>query len=133
MSGGEILFGVWGMTPAPQGSKSQTRTGHMYEANKALPAWRALMVETFKATAGDDWEPWNGALECGVRFYVPKPRTTKFPEPMGKPDLDKLQRAVGDALKIAGIISDDSRITHWNARKCWTITEAGAAIVLRQV
>lgn len=130
---GTLQFGVWAMTPAPQGSKSQTRTGHMFEANKKLPAWRGLLVETFKGAVGPDWEPWDCPLECVVTFWLPKPRTTKFPAPIGKPDTDKLQRAVGDALTIAGIIRDDSRIVHWNARKVWTITEAGAAIVLRQV
>lgn len=133
MSDGYIVLDVWGMTPAPQGSKSQTRTGHMYEANRNLPKWRDLLVQSFKARIGENWEPWDCPLECFVEFYIPKPRTTKFRAPMGKPDTDKLQRAIGDALTIAKVIRDDSRIIHWDARKRWTITEAGAGIILRQV
>jgi Holliday junction resolvase RusA-like endonuclease len=130
---GEIEFLITGMTPAPQGSKSQDRNGRMYEANKKLPAWRRLMVAQFKATVGADWEAWGGGLYCGAVFRIPKPPTSKFPGPLAKPDTDKLQRAVGDALTIAGVITDDSRIIHWNARKEWTLQEPGAYIVLRQI
>ena len=35
------------------------------------------------------------------------------------PDVDKLQRAVGDALKKARILTDDSRIVQWIAGKRW--------------
>jgi len=34
-----------------------------------------------------------------------------------KPDADKLARAIGDALTIAGVIRDDSYIIEWNIRK----------------
>jgi Holliday junction resolvase RusA-like endonuclease len=33
------------------------------------------------------------------------------------PDLDKLLRAIGDALTIAGVFADDSRIIEINASK----------------
>ena len=35
------------------------------------------------------------------------------------PDLDKLQRALGDALTQAGTIRDDARIVVWHAVKRW--------------
>lgn len=132
MTGPEVRFDVLGMDPIPQGSKSVTKTGRMYEANKHLPAWRKMLVTEFEKVAGEGWDAWDGALECVAVFWIPKPRTTKFTQPISKPDTDKLQRAVGDALKIAGIISDDSRILHWNARKAWAQDLPGATIILRQ-
>jgi len=38
------------------------------------------------------------------------------------PDLDKLQRALGDALTQAGIVRDDALIVEWSARKLWGTT-----------
>ncbi|WP_269939037.1 RusA family crossover junction endodeoxyribonuclease [Arthrobacter sp. HY1533] len=131
---GEVRFGIWGTAPAPQGSKSVTKKGIMFEANKNLKPWREIMVAHMKATVGPDWEPWSGPVQAVGIFYMPKPRTTRFPVPMGKPDLDKLQRAVGDALTQARIISDDARIVHWNVQKQWALDGGpGLHLVLRQI
>ena len=49
---------------------------------------------------------------------IPKPPTVKRLAVTVPPDLDKLQRAVGDALSInAGLIKDDAQIIEWHARK----------------
>ncbi|HCG2982404.1 RusA family crossover junction endodeoxyribonuclease [Corynebacterium striatum] len=37
--------------------------------------------------------------------------------PSTPPDADKLCRALGDALTMAGVIKDDARITTWHATK----------------
>ena len=53
-------------------------------------------------------------------FQMPKPKTTKYPDyPGGTPDLDKLQRAVGDALTASGIVEDDARIVRWHTDETW--------------
>jgi Holliday junction resolvase RusA-like endonuclease len=48
--------------------------------------------------------------------------------------LDKLVRAVGDALAIAGVYTDDSRITRISARKLYAQgVEPGASITVKTI
>lgn len=105
----------------PQGSKSVNRkTGHMFEANARLKAWRKQAGTALQLHTRDHlgaWEPYDGALHVDVTFYLPRGKTVTRDLPSVKPDLDKLQRALGDMLTIAGIITDDARITRWSPRK----------------
>lgn len=107
--------------PRPQGSKSvNRRTGVMFEANPETRAWRASCARHLELWAGTyfgAWEPFDGPLLVDVTFVMPEPKRPSFAEPAVKPDLDKLQRALGDALTVAQIIKDDARITTWHARK----------------
>lgn len=94
-------------TPVPQGSKSLSRTGVMYEANKALKPWRARVraAALWRAPA----ELMEGPLVLAVAFGMPRPKTVKREFPSVKPDLDKILRAVGDAL--TGVVyKDDAQI-----------------------
>ena len=121
-------------TPIPQGSKSVTRRGHMYEANRKLGPWRKTMETELKALRrefGKGWEPWDGPLEVDATFYFRRPARPSFREPAVKPDLDKLQRALGDALTSAGIVKDDARITTWHARKRYGHTPGVAIRYIR--
>lgn len=106
--------------PIPQGSKSVTKTGHMYEANPRLKAWRAGACTVMTLWMGawfGAWQPYDGPLEVDVTFTFRRPQRPKYGLPAVKPDTDKLQRALGDAMTIAGLITDDARITTWHARK----------------
>jgi Holliday junction resolvase RusA-like endonuclease len=63
-----------------------------------------------------------------------RPGSTKFKDfPAGAPDLDKIQRAIGDALEKSRLITNDSRICHWNIRKVWAIGVPGMDIEVRQI
>ena len=107
-------------TPIPQGSKSVTRTGIMFEANNRLKPWRETMSNAFTAwtaTFQGAWEPFDKPLAVDVTFHIPRPKRPKFDLPATPADLDKYQRALGDAMKTGGILKDDSRITTWHARK----------------
>lgn len=107
-------------TPIPQGSKSATRTGVMYEANPKLRPWRATMTTHLTAWTGTwfgAWEPYDGPLLVDVTFWIPRPKRPMFQLPATPADLDKYQRALGDALTQSGLIKDDARITTWCARK----------------
>lgn len=105
----------------PQGSKSvNRRTGHMFEANARLKAWRkeaGVALDLYTGTWFGAWEPHDGPLHVDVTFYLPRGKTVTRELPSTKPDLDKLQRALGDVLTINGIITDDARITRWSPRK----------------
>jgi len=65
---------------------------------------------------------------------MPKPKTVDSPLPSVAPDLDKLVRAVGDALAIAGVYADDSRIVRISARKVYAQgIEPGASISVKTI
>lgn len=128
----DFTFRVNG-TAAPQGSKKAFIRGgkvNLVEMSKNLPAWRAQVKQAAeKAFTGT-------AMDCPVSviatFYIPKPKSTKFKDyPAGPPDTDKLQRAVGDALQAAGVLTNDSRIVHWDAAKVWG--PAGATITITEL
>lgn len=101
--------------PVPQGSKSISRSGHMYEANKKLKPWRDKIVQI--ARLAHRGAPLDMPVEVTAYFCVPKPKKPKFALPATPADLDKYQRALGDGLTQAGVIKDDARIVHWNAWK----------------
>lgn len=119
-------FPIWiPGTPIPQGSKSVTRTGVMFEANNKLRPWRETMSNALTAWTGTwfgAWEPYDGPLFVDVTFNMPKPKRPKYSLPAVKPDADKLCRALGDAMTTSGLINDDARITTWHARKRYSDT-----------
>lgn len=107
--------------PKPQGSKTAYKRGSkivLVEANKSLPEWRRRLVEGFAPFKGLTTQPgYENGVTVTVEFYLSRPASVKRDYPTVKPDLDKLQRAVGDALTIAGVIKDDSSIVQWIASK----------------
>lgn len=112
-------------TPIPQGSKSVTRTGVMFESNNRLKPWRETMSNALTAWTGTwygAWEPYDGPLLVEVTFGMPKPQRPKYTLPAVKPDADKLCRALGDSMTASGLIRDDARICTWIARKRYSDT-----------
>ena len=103
-------------TPRPQGSKTAyVRGGRavMVEANKNLPEWRQAVYEALKASG----VKFDDAVTVMATFYLPRPKTNRRNRMTTKPDVDKLQRAIGDCLTKAGTIVDDSYIVCWQASK----------------
>jgi crossover junction endodeoxyribonuclease RusA len=101
--------------PVPQGSKSVSRAGFLYESSKALKPWR-------KAIAAGAPEghlmPRNVPAYVYLEFIMPRPKATPkvTPPAVKRPDLDKLIRAVLDAL--TGVIwQDDSQVTRLTVEK----------------
>lgn len=105
---------------APQGSKRHVGHGIMVESCKRVKPWRESIRS---ALTGDDGRPvwrFKGAVACTLEFVLPRPKSTPkrmTPPAIKKPDLDKLGRAVFDAMTSAGVIEDDSRIVGLSARK----------------
>jgi Holliday junction resolvase RusA-like endonuclease len=121
----ELSFTVPG-TPAPQGSK----TPFGGEANPHIKSWR----ETVARAAHERWPvgPIFGPVKVVVVFVFPRPkahfRTGQYADVLrpnapewhtSTPDLDKLQRGIGDALKAGGMLRDDSQIAAWDVRKVY--------------
>lgn len=126
-----IVFTVSG-TPAPQGSKTRTRYG-MFESSKRVKPWRDL-VKDAAIRAGDEaalLEPLTPPYLVEAWFFIQKPRTTRAKHPVAPTigDLDKLFRAVGDALVKGGLIEDDRHIVKLTAEKSWAVGEKPGVII----
>lgn len=110
-----ISFFVPGI-PAPQGSKRHVGNGRLVESSKLLPAWREAVRIAAQQAAGSN-PPIDAPVHVTARFFMPKPKRPRFNTPAVAPDLDKLQRAVGDGLEAGGLIKNDSRIISWDSTK----------------
>jgi Holliday junction resolvase RusA-like endonuclease len=128
-----VAFEVAGV-PAPQGSKTVARTGagvsFVHEASRALAPWRnAVAAAATAAMKGQP--PLVGPLELRAIFSFPRPKAhfrtgrragelrASAPELVAtRPDLDKLLRALGDA--ISGIVcQDDAQIAEIDVAKVY--------------
>lgn len=98
---------------APQGSKRHVGNGIMIESSKAVAPWRTTVAYHLSQARGADWNLLDTALHVGIMFVMKRPTSApkkSTPPAIKRPDLDKLTRAVLDAM--SGIIyRDDSLIT----------------------
>lgn len=121
-----VIFFTPGV-PAPEGSHKYVghRGGRPVVAhdNPRLAAWRTLVARDARNAAhAAGWDaPHDGPVAVEARFYLPRPKRPRFPDHAAtKPDLDKLTRAVGDALAApGGPLAEDSRIVTWILTKHW--------------
>lgn len=101
--------------PKPQGSKRHVGNGVMRESARVKP-WRDTIGWTAKANRV---ELIPGPVSVRLIFVMPRPKRPAFRIPAVAPDLDKLCRAVFDAL--SGIAyEDDRRVVEVSARKVYT-------------
>jgi Holliday junction resolvase RusA-like endonuclease len=134
-----VTFRVIG-EPAPQGgTKSvpirgkggeplRTKDGRpmfrkITEGGVGLTPWRQDVADA-AAKQAEVHGCLNGPIMLDVlfRFAMPKSRSKSarmlgVGPKTGKPDLDKLYRAVGDSLKAGGLIADDALIVDEHMRK----------------
>lgn len=125
-----VEFWVRG-TPVPQGSMRHVGGGRIIHSNKGLKEWREALTGKATRIKRDVGVFEDGPLHLSVTFYLPHGKQ-KDPYPMRRNDLDKLLRAVGDALTDSGLIVDDSRIVSGHQEKHWAVDGAGAYIRLRR-
>lgn len=125
---------VSGIEPAPQGSKRYVGNGRFIEASKKLEPFRQAIAkavsELYEKTG--DTRHFTEPVEVTATFILPKPKTVKRLWPSVAPDLDKLQRALGDSLsleKYGQLIEDDSLIVQWHAEKIYGTREEMGVIV----
>ena len=146
-----LRFNVIG-TPAPQGSKTRMPNGAMVEGSSATGrlkhrTWRqAVALEAHHQRQLHE-TCFFGPCSVAVTFRFPMPasrpaswkRRVASGEVIGwkstKPDLDKLARALGDALVEGGLVERDECISQWLMNKIevapgeWT----GATITVSQL
>lgn len=113
--------------PITEGSARAFASGQRvvvtHDRGHELAAWRLKVAKAAQEAAREaGWEPrYDGPVVVNAAFMLPRPKSAKKRlMPHVKPDLDKLIRAVGDALapyKQPGVLKDDSRIVTWHASK----------------
>lgn len=109
---------------APQGSKRHVGGGRMIESSKAVGPWRERVA---LAAHRHGYEVLTGPVRVDLEFIRPRPVSTpkrSTPPAIKKPDLDKLTRAILDAL--TGIAyADDAQVTELHSIK--RLAELGEA------
>ena len=139
--------------PQPQGSKTPfaIRKGGAYtgkvamvegrrpEARANFKSWREgiaqqarAFVDNHNAACQTPWTPLEGPVLARIEFRLPRPASAakRVTLPAKRPDLDKLTRAVFDALKGIAIV-DDSQIVDMRVSKIFG--PPGAVIHLEEM
>jgi len=129
--------------PVPQGSVSAFPMGKrcviVHSKDKELKSFRADVKREIRDSG------WTGklagqlSLTAQFFFLLPKSKTLKshinetrpLPPHTVKPDLDKLVRAVGDALDQSDCFNDDGQINDIHASKHYSLDREGVEITLR--
>lgn len=116
---GSIEFFVPG-TPAPQGSKSfkgiRGGRGILVESSKALGPWRERVALAAHSHADGLM---GGPIGIRLKFVMPRPKSTPkrtTPPAVKRPDIDKISRAILDAI-TGVLIADDSQVVDLHATK----------------
>ncbi len=133
--------------PAPQGSKQLGGAGQLLEQSAYLPAWRAAVkiaaYEQYRLIGIDPsalpvFPAGTPVIVETCTFFVgpEQCRAEGTAEPVGTPDIDKLLRAVLDALGgqqsgSARCFADDSQVVEIRGlRKVRATSQTGAMIVI---
>lgn len=115
--------------PVPQGSMKFIRPGVMIHSRaEDLAVWRADIARG-ASLAG--FRPVEGGIKITTDFLLLKPKSTNRMFPWVKPDLDKLVRAVLDAL-TGTAYEDDSQVILIQATKTYA-EKQGVWITIEQV
>lgn len=119
--------------PAPQGSKRSLGAGRpLIESSRHVKPWRADIREHILAEYVGPVldEP----LCVELRFVMPRPASTPksyTPYAVKRPDVDKLVRAVLDAISSAGVWADDARVVELYATKAIATAEERPGVCIR--
>ena len=122
--------------PIPQGSTTRSRYGKTYADNaKRLYPWRDLVAARVRAELHDWLPPVATAADVRLAFRFPRPakhygrrggqpylRADAEPYPTRRyttGDLDKLERALLDALTAGGALADDALVIGLASMKRW--------------
>lgn len=132
-----LTFTVVGIPQAQGSARAFMPKGGRFpvvtSSNPKLRGWRHLVADAAgRAVADAGVAVMDGPVRVVAEFYLPRPKSLgKKPAPHVKsPDLDKLQRSVGDAM--SGVVfRDDSQIVGWKVSKFYAaVGEAPHAVIV---
>jgi len=118
-----ISFEVEG-NPVTQGSMKVINGRVLHSRGEALILWRTMIA--FAARKAGAF-PVPNPVEMTIEFRLPRPKTVKRELPYVAPDLDKLIRAVLDALTGIAYV-DDGQVVSINSSKVYG--EPGVSVSL---
>lgn len=130
-----IRFDVIGI-PATQSGIRAVATARGVRAistgSSNLSSWRNLVADKAR-----EHQQTHGTISTATKlvtvFRLPMPRSRQRTNQQWRwrdttPDIDKLQRAVGDALTASALLADDKLIVEWHAFKIETVDWTGVTI-----
>jgi len=89
-------------------------------AGEDLHSWRYAVAEKVR-TLGVPMIP-SGPVELHITFYLPRPKSRKHDvHHSTRPDVDKLTRAVMDAMKTGGAYKDDGQVARKVVEKLFEV------------
>jgi Holliday junction resolvase RusA-like endonuclease len=132
-------FTVFGVDPAPQGSKKyvgtrRTAAGNniplIIEASPKLPAWRKAVSDAVVEAmiASGDLSKFDNAVRVEAVFYLTRPKTVTRKHPIKPPDTDKLARGLLDGMKPCWL--DDSLVVRLEVSKKYAVGQPGVAVTV---
>jgi crossover junction endodeoxyribonuclease RusA len=130
--------------PQPKGSMKHGRGKKLVNDNPRTAPWMLeVAMRAREAMAGRP--AFDGACRVDITYYLSRPNShftaagaLRDDAPTlckVKPDRDKLNRAIGDALKMGGVLTDDSRDATGRSSKVWAAAgqEPGVIIIVEEV
>lgn len=140
-----------GGVPVEQGSKTggTRKNGSVFlrdSNSKRLHPWRDHVAREARAARGGT--TYTGPVRVDLLFLMPRPkdhyRTGRFADQLKpnaplyhtvKPDIDKLERAILDALTMAGTYTDDARVAMVTKSKIYANRDnpTGVSITVRSI
>jgi Holliday junction resolvase RusA-like endonuclease len=141
-------FTVFGVDPAPQGSKKyvgsrMSAAGNsipmIVESSPKLPAWRKAVSDAViqgMLDSGDDGK-FDGPVKVEAVFYLTRKPSVKRALPIVPPDVDKLARSLLDGItararsgQILGVWRDDSQVVRLEISKVYATGQSGVAVTI---
>jgi len=148
MARDSFSFTVFGVDPAPQGSKKyigsrMSAAGNsipmIVESSPKLPAWRKAVSDAViqgMIDSGDD-SKFEGAVKVEAVFYLTRKLSVKRALPIVPPDVDKLARSLLDGItararsgEILGVWRDDSQVVRLEISKVYATNQSGVAVTI---
>lgn len=124
-----VCFSVFGL-PKAQGSMKFIGRGRAIHTPELI-RWRQ-QIAAVASKEMDARLPIEGAVVLDAHFFLPRPKSLpkRVLWPAKRPDLDKLVRAVGDALVFGGVLGDDSQIVRLHASKHYSTLESPSGVTV---
>lgn len=122
--------------PLPKGSLRHVGRGRLIEQTKVKDWMKDIRDHTVQ-TYGSEIPLFEAPVEAVLKFRFPRPAAAKnrlYPHLRSAGDIDKLTRAVLDALQPA-VLLDDSLVVQLTASKTYAVTpeDAGVSISIKEL